>query len=309
MAPSEGIPSQLVRIIECKQGAVRAVRFNVDGGYCMSCGSDKSVKLWNPHRGILLHTYNGHGYEVLDARGSSDNSLIGSCGLDKSVMLWNVSTGEALRKFRGHAARVNCVVFNEESTVILSGSVDGTVRIWDLRSRKYDPVQVLDEAKDAIMTVAVSGHEILTASLDCYTRVYDLRNGQLVSNCIGESVTCASFSGDGQCLLTSTMGSTLRLMDRDTGELLAQYTGHTSKEYKVESCFTSSDTHVMSGSEDGYVYCWDLVQATLATSKLKHTGSQVVHSLSSHPSQPFLLTGTLGQVWLWSVQSQEPEDT
>lgn len=32
---------------------------------------------------------------------------------------------------------------------------------------------------------------------------------------------------------------------------------------QVESCFTSSDTHVMSGSEDGYVYCWDLVQSTL----------------------------------------------
>lgn len=46
----------------------------VDGEYCMSCGSDKSVKLWNPHKGTLLHTYAGHGYEVLDARGSSDNS-------------------------------------------------------------------------------------------------------------------------------------------------------------------------------------------------------------------------------------------
>ena len=45
--------------------------------------------------------------------------------------------------------------------------------------------QTLDEAKDGVMCVSTSDHEILTGSLDGYTRVYDLRNGQLVSNCIG----------------------------------------------------------------------------------------------------------------------------
>ena len=45
----------------------------VDGDYCITCGSDKSVKLWNPYRGTLLKTYSGHGYEVLDARCSCDS--------------------------------------------------------------------------------------------------------------------------------------------------------------------------------------------------------------------------------------------
>lgn len=41
----------------------------VDGNYCLTCGSDKTLKLWNPLRGTLLRTYSGHGYEVLDASG------------------------------------------------------------------------------------------------------------------------------------------------------------------------------------------------------------------------------------------------
>lgn len=41
----------------------------VDGNYCLTCGSDKTLKLWNPLRGTLLRTYSGHGYEVLDAAG------------------------------------------------------------------------------------------------------------------------------------------------------------------------------------------------------------------------------------------------
>ena len=32
--------------IDCKHGAVRAVRYNVDGDYILSCGSHKTVKLW-----------------------------------------------------------------------------------------------------------------------------------------------------------------------------------------------------------------------------------------------------------------------
>uniref|UniRef100_A0A915LRM3 Uncharacterized protein n=1 Tax=Meloidogyne javanica TaxID=6303 RepID=A0A915LRM3_MELJA len=29
----------------------------LDGNYCMTAGSDKSVKLWNPYKRIHLNTY------------------------------------------------------------------------------------------------------------------------------------------------------------------------------------------------------------------------------------------------------------
>ena len=54
-------------IILCVCDAVCTNYPAVDGNYCLTCGSDKSVKLWNPHSGLLLKTYMGHGQEVLDA--------------------------------------------------------------------------------------------------------------------------------------------------------------------------------------------------------------------------------------------------
>ena len=42
------------------------------------------------------------------------------------------------------------------------GSYDSTVRIWDCKSRTYDPIQVMEEAKDSITSLFVSNHEILT---------------------------------------------------------------------------------------------------------------------------------------------------
>ncbi|CAH2065066.1 unnamed protein product, partial [Iphiclides podalirius] len=53
---SEDRLSTLVSI-KCKQQTIRAVRFNIDGTYCLTCGADKKIKLWNPHRELLLKTY------------------------------------------------------------------------------------------------------------------------------------------------------------------------------------------------------------------------------------------------------------
>ncbi|KAK2513722.1 hypothetical protein Q9966_016045 [Columba livia] len=130
------LPRRRLRTLECGQGAVRAVRFNADGNYCLTCGADKTLKLWNPRTGVALKSYQGHGYEVLDAAGSPDNSALCSGSADRTVALWDVATGRVLRKFRGHAGKVNCVRFNEEATVIVSGSDDGSVRCWDGRSRR-----------------------------------------------------------------------------------------------------------------------------------------------------------------------------
>ena len=69
----------------------------------MTCGSDKMIKLWNPRSGVMLKSYAGHGYEVLDCKASCDNANMCSCGIDKVVILWDVASGNVLRKYRGHA--------------------------------------------------------------------------------------------------------------------------------------------------------------------------------------------------------------
>uniref|UniRef100_A0A4W3HHP5 WD repeat domain-containing protein 83 n=1 Tax=Callorhinchus milii TaxID=7868 RepID=A0A4W3HHP5_CALMI len=280
-------------------------RTSVDGNYCLTCGSNKSLKLWNPHKGTLLKTYAGHGYEVLDAAGSCDNSQICSCGADKTVILWDVATGQLMRKFRGHAGKVNCVEFNEASTVIVSGSIDSSIRCWDCRSRKPDPVQVMDEANDGISSVKVSDHEILSGSVDGRVRRYDLRVGRLLTDYVASPITSVCFSKDGQCTLISSLDSTLRLLDKETGELLGEYKGHQNKEYKLDCCLNHSDTHVLSASEDGSVYIWDLIEGSLAATI--PVGKGVVQSLSHHPTEPCLLTATEGSVQVWRDESFDPE--
>lgn len=75
-----------------------------------------------------------------------------------------------------------------------------------------------------------------------------------------DPVTSATFSGDGNCILTSCLDSKIRLFDKENGELLNEYKGHKNTSYKIESCLSNSDSHVVSGDEDGKVFFWELVE-------------------------------------------------
>lgn len=59
MALPPPLPSTPSHALAGHEGAVLAVRFNRAGTYCLSCGKDRTVRLWNPHRGVAVKTYTG----------------------------------------------------------------------------------------------------------------------------------------------------------------------------------------------------------------------------------------------------------
>ena len=208
------------------------------------------------------------------------------------MYIWDVSTGHVVRRIRAHAAQVNCVRYNHDSSVALSGSVDGSVKAWDLKSKSWEPIQTFDDAKDAISSMCVSDYEIITASLDGQVRRYDLRKGQLCADnlrskikrrfhalinpiMITASIGNVILSNDKQSLLVNCINSKVKLIDKGTGEILAEYVtqrlkithyffqsfkGHKNGKYRVEGGFIDNDAYVVSGSEDGFVHVWDLIE-------------------------------------------------
>ncbi|XP_047522752.1 WD repeat domain-containing protein 83 [Pieris napi] len=301
---TETLQLEVLSTIHCKQQVVRAVRFNIDGSYCLTCGADKKIKLWNPHNDLHLKTYGGHANEVLDVAGSSDNSQIVSCSADKSVILWDVTTGQPLRRYRAHASSVTCIKFNEESTMAISGSIDNTVAFWDVLSRRQEPVQTLRDAKDTITSIQVTDHEVLTTSVDCHTRLYDLRIGKMISDYIGSIITHGSLTHDGQCLVLSCSDGTIKLIDKDSGELLNTFMGHETNDYLLENCINDKDNQIISGSASGEIFYWDLISSNI-TNKLVHKFNKPVVSISHHPSDSILLSASEDEIKLWGVNNKE----
>ncbi|KAI6206608.1 WD-REPEATS-REGION domain-containing protein [Aphelenchoides besseyi] len=297
-------PTKLLNSFDCNQGAVRAVRFNVDGNYCITSGSDKTVALWNPLRQIHLKSYRGCGSEILDACGSCDNSMILAGGRDKQPTIFDVESGKMLKRWRDHGGVINAVAFNEDSRVALSASQDSTIRCFDTRSRSA-AFQVIDEATDNVLCLDVGNHEIVSGSADGHVRLYDIREGRLFVDYIGDAVTSVQLTDDQQCCLVSSMDGQVRLFDKTNGQLLNDFNAHRNQEFRIESTMLKSGDQLASGSEDGHVYVYDVV-TTKVLSRLNHQPTKFVHSLAAHPTRNDLLLSTAGRkIYVWTADSDD----
>ncbi|CAJ0569351.1 unnamed protein product, partial [Mesorhabditis spiculigera] len=297
---TEAVPRYLLNKINCNQEAVRSVKYNVDGNYVLTCGADKTVKLWNPVTAAHVNTYMGIGNEVLDVASSSDNSQLAAGGQDKCVTVIDVESGKTVRKYRNHGAKVNVLCYNEESNILFSGSMDTTVHAHDVRTKNEKPIQILNEATDSVLSIDVNGHDLAVGSADGHCRHYSIRDGVVHEDYLGESVTSVSFTPDGNCILATTLDNNLRLMDKQSGKMLAKYTGHQNRDYMLRSCILSSVAQVATGSEDGHAYIYNLIDRKVLF-KLPHKHS-VVHTVVAHPKLQQMVSASSNYIYVWTNQ-------
>ncbi|KAI4937626.1 hypothetical protein J4E85_000061 [Alternaria conjuncta] len=269
--------------------------------YILTGSSDRTIRLYNPSKAPptstaptsssqrppgLVNKYTAHGYEVLSIDVNSANDKFVSTGGDKTVFLWDVQTAQTIRRWTGHAGRVNRGVFGGESdSIIATGSFDGTVRIWDTKSNAYKPIMTLSDAKDSISDVAVHDADIIAASVDGRVRSYDIRMGTCQVDVVGPSCTSLAVSKEGTELLVGSLDSTVRLMDRTNGELLKTYKDDSfvNRDLRVRSTLGLNDSVVISGSDDGMVLAWDMLEGT-CLHKFKHSDMREVRGIAAAPA-------------------------
>lgn len=73
--------------------------------------------------------------------------------------------------------------------------------------------------------ICCGARDIYAGSVDGTVRRFDVRAGCLVTDRVGQSITSIAVSHDNLCILAASLDSRMRLLDRGTGELLAQYQG------------------------------------------------------------------------------------
>lgn len=272
------------RSLDAHKGAVLAVRYTGDGRYCMSCGADRCIKLWNPTRS-LVQAYEGpHAKEISGVAIAKDSARFASCGGDATAFVWDVATGAVTRRLEGHVARINAVALcATDQQVLATGSYDNTVRLWDLRSQSRAAIQTLGDFKDSVTSLVIPTDKtvdwaVVASSVDGNVRTYDLRRGLLHTDSLGTPITSLALSRDGACLAASCLDSSVRLLELNGGTQLNLYTGHKHDSFKLDACLSHDDAHLASGapfpvrnvitlsaaSEDGRVVIWRLVEADVA---------------------------------------------
>ena len=165
---------------------------------------------------------------------------------------------------------MGCVEYNM-LTGLETGSFDATVKFWDTKSNSTKPLLTLSEAKDSVSSLAVAGHHIFVGSVDGRVRTYDIRMGEVYIDLIGAPVTSVTTTNQADSMLVSTLDSTLRLIDRKDGRCLQTYKGDgfVNETYRIRSTLGAGDAFILSGSENGEIFIWDLLEGNVKH-RLRH---------------------------------------
>jgi COMPASS component SWD3 len=97
-------------------------------------------------------------------------------------------------------------------------------------------------------------------------------------------VSFATFSPNGEYILASALDSTIRLWSSATGRCVKTFKGHKNVKYCIFSTFLN-DQFIVSGSEDGLIYIWDMYSQEME--QLKGHNDTVL-SVTVHPTLPMI---------------------
>lgn len=157
--------------------------------------------------------------DVYVVRFHPHGNFLAAGGYDNDIRLYDTQTQKLIHTFMGHESAVSSIAFNARGTVVITGSKDATVRYWDVLS--------------GLCIKTISSH-------------------------LGE-VTSVETNATGTLMLTSSKDNSNRLWDMRQCRPIRRFKGHqnTSKNF-IRAGFGPMERLVVGGSEDGFVYVWDV---------------------------------------------------
>jgi COMPASS component SWD3 len=284
-----------------------------DSPLCASASADGTVKLWQvyqdeaPSDDIMpcLTSLVGHSRGINDVTWSPQAPYVATASDDKSLRLWDAHTGEALVEFRGHSNFVFCCKFNPQSNLLVSGSFDETVKLWDVRSG--DCVCTLPAHSDPVTGVDLNrdGTCIVSGSHDGLIRIWDTATGECLKTIYAQAnppVSMVKYSPNGKYILSGTLDGSLRLWKTST--CCKTYVSHSNSKYCLASDFLVGGQAIVTGSESGQIYLYDLQSQKVQQILEGH--KDVVLAVSCHDKEKLICSGGMTadrtvQFWAPSV--------
>lgn len=257
-------------------GMVSGLCVTPNTSHMLSCGDDKTVKLWSVSKNDfdasqtdtevytkkdngLVKTFLGeHAFKGIDHHNNEDLFVTGGA----SIQLWDMNRSKYISNLSWGADNINTVKFNRtETNIIASAGSDNSIVLYDVRTNSPIQKVVTSLRTNAISWNPMEAFNFASACDDHNAYLWDMRKLNRSLNVYKDHVAAVmdvDFSPTGEELVTGSYDKTLRIFRAREGHLREVY--HTKRMQRVFSVkFTTDARYILSGSDDANVRLWRAV--------------------------------------------------
>lgn len=263
--------------------SITSLDFNDSGQFLILAGVDKSIQVYDCHKGTHHKDVQSQKYGAHLARftHSDLNCLYASTPVvdtegppDHSIRYLSLVTKSYLRYFKGHSEQVLSLEVNPVNETFVSSAADHTVKLWDTRTPSASGSMVTGQNS----LVGYDPHGIVFAvangpigSEEGTVHLYDVGTYERgpfsrfkISRLGDEKWTKVEFSNNGKYILVATDSLHHYVLDAFLGKVIARLDagrpGKIAGEYpsSATACFTPDGKHVFAAGDDSSVLFYDI---------------------------------------------------
>lgn len=248
--------------------------------------ADKTLKIWDVATGKSVQTLAGHEQAVLTVAAHPGRQLVASGGKDRQVKLWDLSSTDPPKDVGSHGKAVYCVAFSPDGKWLAScGEDDTRIRIWNVAEAKSFKELTAEDADDknqrrSLFGIAFSpdSKQFVTCGADRSLRLWDIEAGKEVRRfeaveyfvytekdkkiertakrgASDAALYSVAFSADGTRIAASGADKTIRIWQRESGEIVQTIAGLGDYAYSLQ--FLSTESRLLSCGHTGHVHVWN----------------------------------------------------
>ncbi|ODV81497.1 WD40 repeat-like protein [Suhomyces tanzawaensis NRRL Y-17324] len=254
-------------------GMVSGLVVTPDASHMLSCGDDKTVKLWSVNTDKFNHnitdeqiyetkdsglvkTFLGeHAFKGIDHHREEETFVTGGA----AIQLWDMNRTRYISNLTWGADNVNTVKFNKtETNIIASAGSDNSIVLYDIRTNSPIQKVVTSLRTNALAWNPMEAFHFVSGGEDHNAYLWDMRNLNKSFNVYKDHVAPimdVDFSPTGEEVVTGGYDKTIRIFRARDGHSRDIY--HTKRMQRVFSVkFTTDARYILSGSDDTNIRLW-----------------------------------------------------
>ncbi|KAG0679401.1 cis-Golgi t-SNARE syntaxin [Pichia californica] len=231
--------------------------------FLLSSSEDGTAKLWHVDRADCLQTYKFDSIVTCAKFHKSDDRFFAACQWNGRVVFLSILEKEVIYEINLKRA-IMCFDFSPDSTRMFVGCDKGyivSIKIDKGLSIETD-YQIKKKHKQTMPTVTgistfIEDNIEWANSTKTSTKFNHLSHSKSSTN-DNNGINNTENHQKSIKLLVSCSDSKIRLFNFTEKFLEVRYSGHTNKNSSISATVNENHTHVISGSDDGWTYIWQL---------------------------------------------------